>query len=281
MTQTFEWQGRVGEAWAEEWRRTDRTLGPVEDALVAEAGKRLTGIANPAILDIGCGAGSTSLALSDAIPGASVIGIDLSDALIAVARSRAEGRPELGFEVADAGIWTATDGRRFDALVSRHGVMFFFDPISAFAHLRELGSENATLTFSCFRARAENSWAAALVPIIAEFAPETLAGPPPPVGPFAFADPDRVGAILTAAGFAAPHFTPFDFAFVAGAGEDPIADALSFFQRIGPFAALIRDLAEPEREAANQRLAEIADAHLIDGRVQFDGAAWIVTCASA
>ena len=60
----MEWQGRVGEAWAEEWRRTDRTLAPVNEALVAA---RRAARAGARILDIGCGAGATSLALADAL----------------------------------------------------------------------------------------------------------------------------------------------------------------------------------------------------------------------
>ena len=37
MTVTYDWRGDIGDVWAEEWRRTDRTLAPVNGALVAEA----------------------------------------------------------------------------------------------------------------------------------------------------------------------------------------------------------------------------------------------------
>ena len=73
MLAATEWQGQTGEAWADEWRRTDRTLAPLNDALLARAlpfdGRR--------ILDIGCGAGATSLALADPLQEAVIVGNDL------------------------------------------------------------------------------------------------------------------------------------------------------------------------------------------------------------
>jgi SAM-dependent methyltransferase len=271
MTDKSEWIGRVGEVWAEEWRRTDRALAPVNAELIAAVPPGAG-----SILDLGCGAGSTSLALAAARPAAAITGIDLSAALVAAACDRA-GPASLRFEVADASAWRPAGEAGFDAIVSRHGVMFFDDPVAAFTHIRSLAAPGATLAFSCFRAREENDWTAALLPVLARFAPEALAAPPPPVGPFAFADSGRVRAILAAAGFATPAIARFDFDFVAGAGDDPIADAITFFRRIGPFAALLKTL---DQEAATDALAQlraIVAGHVHGGRVSFRAAAWLVT----
>ena len=278
MTIGYDWKGDVGDVWAEEWRRTDRTLLPVNRALVAEAARLLAGRDAPRILDIGCGAGATSLALADALDGAEIIGIDLSDSLIGVARDRAGGRAGLRFEVADASAWTPAEPG-FDLIVSRHGVMFFADPVGAFAHLSALARPGGSLLFSCFRDRRDNQWVGAMRPVFARFAPELLAAPEPPAGPFAFADPARIVSILTEAGFAAPSIAPFDFDFVAGEGEDPVADAVSYFRRVGPFAALLKTLDDPVRAAATDMLGEIAAAHRSGDRVVFRAAAWIVTSA--
>jgi SAM-dependent methyltransferase len=232
MTDAFEWQGRVGEAWAEERLRTDRSLAPVQQALLETLLPLLP--PEPSVLDIGCGAGSTSLALADARPDARVTGLDLSDALIAAARERSAGRAE--FEVGDASAWTPADNRRFDALFSRHGIMFFDDPVAAFAHIRGLARPGAPFVFSCFRARDENDWAAELLPIMQFFAPEQASAPPSAQGPFAFADPDKIRMILERAGFVKPGIEPLDCDFVTGAGEEPVAETLAYFSRIGPFA---------------------------------------------
>jgi len=277
MTEAYEWRGRVGDVWAEEWRRTDRTLAPVNDALVAAATAEAEPFDDPRILDVGCGAGATSLALAAAIADAAIVGIDLSETLIAAARERAgEGAGNLRFEVGDAARWTPARAG-FDLLVSRHGVMFFEEPVAAFAHLRGLAGADARLLFSCFRDRADNHWVTALRPIFERFAAGALAAPDPAVGPFAFADPARIDAILTAAGFAPPDIRPLDFDFVAGAGEDPLADAVSYFRRIGPFAALLRELDERSAGAAVEALAEIAARHRTGNRILFRAAAWIVT----
>jgi hypothetical protein len=141
-------------------------------------------------------------------------------------------------------------------------------------------SSRATVAFSCFRAREENDWTAALLPVLARFAPETLAAAPPAIGPFAFADPERVRAILAAAGFAAPAIVPFDFDFVTGAGSDPVADAVAFFRRIGPFATLLKSLGEADAADATDQLRDIVAGHRRDGRVGFRAAAWIISTQS-
>lgn len=275
MTDTIEWRGRVGDAWAEEWRRTDRTLGPLNDALIARA--RPLEPAN--ILDIGCGAGGTSLAFVDAFPAATITGVDLSDALIAAARARAGDRAGLSFESGDAALWRPSSGA-FDLLVSRHGVMFFDDAEGAFAHLRSLAAPGAHLIFSCFRARGENEWFAALRPVVARFAPEMLSAPEAATGPFAFADPERIEQVLTRAGFAAPTIEPLDFDFVAGAGADSVGDAVHYFARVGPIARLLATLDEDAHAQALDQIGDIAKAHRDGDQIVFRAAAWIVSCRS-
>src|ERR1700742_1152457 len=107
MTTGYDWRGDVGDDWAEEWRRTDRSLAPVNAALVDWAAAGQAGKVR--ILDIGCGAAATSLALADALGEAEITGIDLSESLVAVARARAAGNDRLRFEVADATIWSPAE----------------------------------------------------------------------------------------------------------------------------------------------------------------------------
>lgn len=273
MTEAFEWQGRVGAAWAEEWRRTDRTLAPLNSALVAAAAP----FGGGAILDIGCGAGATSLAFADAFAHAEVTGLDLSDDLVAQARMRAGGRSNLRFAVGDASSWRPPRDGAFDLIVSRHGVMFFADPVAAFTHLRTLAKPGGRLVFSCFRSRADNGWMDALRPVLARFAPEALSAPEPEAGPFAFAEPTRIRAILADAGFAPPTIAPLDFDFVVGAGDDARADALHYFRKIGPVARLLAELDADARHGAIEAIEDIVAANVADGRVAFRAAAWIVS----
>lgn len=272
MLAATEWQGQTGEAWAEEWRRTDRTLAPLNQALLARAlpfeGRR--------ILDIGAGAGATSFAFADALPNAEVTGLDLSDALVAAAQARTQGRTNVGFVQGDAASWSPGEGDAFDLVVSRHGVMFFSDAIAAFSHLHRL-APRGRLVFSCFRAAAENEWMAAMRALIERHAPEALAAPQPEAGPFAFADPGRIEAILQEAGFAPPVIEPFDFDFIVGAGEDPVADAMAYFRRIGPMARLAAGMDEAAKAAFVADLAKVVAGRRRHEGIVFRAAAWIVS----
>jgi SAM-dependent methyltransferase len=212
--------------------------------------------------------------LADALPEARITGVDLSESLVAVARIRAAGRAR--FEVGDAATWSPAEAG-FDLIVSRHGVMFFDDPVGAFAHIGALARPGGRLVFSCFRERRDNEWVRAMRPVLERFAPEALTAPEPPAGPFAFADPVRIESILRKAGFTPPHIAPLDFDFTVGAGENPVADAVGYFRRVGPMAAMLRTLDETVGAAATDRLASIAAKHEKDGRITFGAAAWIVT----
>ena len=88
-----------------------------------------------------------------------------------------------------------------DLLFSRFGVMFFADPEAAFANLRLAMRPGGRLQCVAWRSLAANPWLS--VPL--EAARPLLPPQPPPEpyapGPFAFADAERVGSILAAAGW--------------------------------------------------------------------------------
>lgn len=266
MTGARDWQGAVGRNWALEQARTDRSFQGLTprllEAVAEQPGRR--------IVDIGCGAGELSRAIAAVRPDAQVVGVDISPDLVAAANGR--GHPgNLRFELADASAWQPDAAPELYA--SRHGVMFFPHPPSAFAHLARVAAPGARMVFSCFRAAVENGWASG----IARLLPPSPPAPPQdyPPGPFAFAEPDHVRACM--AGWKDWCFVPVDFSYVAGAGSDPVADAMDFFTRIGPAAAAIRELPESARESFRARLEGLVREHAVGGQVAFPAAAWLVT----
>ena len=268
MTTGSEWREQVGRSWAESYRLTDRAFSGLTERLLA----RIGGCDGQAALDIGCGAGELSLALARGNPDAQIVGVDVSPDLVAAARLRAEALDNVNFLEADAAHWKP-DAFRPDLLFSRHGVMFFDVPVMAFANLRQISVPGARLVFSCFRSAALNPWASELAGLLK--LPALGAGTAP--GPFAFADPDHVRGVLDNAGWRDLAFEQVDFAYVAGAGEDPVADALQFFSRIGPAAPALRALDQAERKQAEQWLTTWLEEHRSGGLVAFEAAAWIVT----
>ena len=270
MTAKEDWQGKTGEGWAGEWKRTDRSFGGLTERLLARSRE----FSFRHAIDIGCGAGELSLALARGRPQARIVGVDVSPQLIEAARGRIDHLSNVEFELADAAHWHPADDFTPQLLISRHGVMFFADPPAAFANLASFTADGAALLFSCFRDRAENPFfteIGALIPP-AEEAPDPYAP-----GPFAFAERDHVTAILADGGWRDIAFEPFDFAMIAGAGEDPIEDAMAYFQRIGPAAAAMRAMDEPQRGKTLEALRRVVTENCRDGVVALRAATWIVT----
>ncbi|HEU0065737.1 MAG TPA: class I SAM-dependent methyltransferase [Sphingomonas sp.] len=265
MTAANDWTGRVGDVWAQEWRSTDRSFAALDTILhaaIVDAAPRHAFSA----LDIGCGAGGTSIALADARDDGVVVGVDLSVALVEAARQRAGVRDNLHFVVDDA-VAYAAKAVPVDLIVSRHGVMFFADPVAAFAVLARRSRAGARLVFSCFAERAANPWSTILAP-----APEASGYAP---GPFAFADPDFVAATLAAAGWRDTKPQRVPFAYRVGAGADPIADATGFLSRIGPSASLLNAARPADRPVLLARLAGALAERRSGDAVDFPAAAWI------
>lgn len=269
MTDQAEWEGRVGRKWADEWRRTDRSFASLTARLFDAAAEA----PYTRVLDVGCGAGEVSLALARSNPGSKVIGVDVSSELVETARERGDGVPNLSFELADAALWERS-GFAPDLIVSRHGVMFFPDPTEAFAHFARIAAPGARLAFTCFRAVEDNAWAFGLGALL----PDGLGAPPPPgqPGPFSFADDNRVRRILADAGWRDAAFEPVDFPYVAGAGDDAVEDALSYFLVIGPAARAAAELAGEARAAFVARVRDFLRGQLHDRCVALGAAAWLV-----
>jgi ubiquinone/menaquinone biosynthesis C-methylase UbiE len=147
------WNGPGGSRWVKEQEELDRSLAPFAQALFARAA--LT--SGERVVDVGCGCGVTSLAASALVGAAgSVLGVDVSAPMLARAKERADGLPNVSFELSDA--TTHGFARSFDAVVSRFGVMFFANPVAAFANLRSALRPGGRVVFIAWRSAPENPW---------------------------------------------------------------------------------------------------------------------------
>ena len=267
------WNASAGETWAAYQAQLDRQLEP----LGAEAMRILAPAPGERILDVGCGCGYTSFALADRVgPSGTVLGVDISEPMLAVARSRSPlpGGSIPAFRLADAQADDLGEAA-LDGAFSRFGVMFFSDPVAAFANIRRGLKPGGRLAFVCWRPLAENPWM--YVPVEAA---RPLLPPLPPTdpiapGPFAFADATRVRAILTEAGFDPIAITPFDTRIGSG-GMD---ETLEICRRVGPLGAALRE--NPgHAEAVLGVVREALAPYLTAEGVLMPAAVWIVSAAA-
>ena len=230
------------------------------------------------VLDVGCGNGFTAIELAQRVgESGKVFGLDLSRPMLkdAAARAQAAGVPRIRFLEGDAQT-ERLDPSYFDLVFSRFGVMFFDDPAAAFRNLHDSMKPGGRFLFACWRDRSLNPWMT--VPALA--AAEYVEIPPPAAaqapGPFAFADADRVTALLSSAGFVDVNARSIEPGVRIGAGRER-QQALDFILQMGPAGAALRNAQADEgllkrvKRAVEERLEPYWDG---DGFVM-DAAAWL------
>jgi SAM-dependent methyltransferase len=235
----------------------------------AELRARAGSVSGLRVLDIGCGAGETcALWLAG---GATVTGIDVSTPMLAVATERTQGKARL-LQV-DASTWRSEVP--FDLAVSQFGLMFFANPVEAFATIAANLRPGGRLLFTCWRAESENVWVTTPMDAIRPLLPEALPPVPHAPGPFALADSARLRGILERAGFADITISAFDFP-VCLATDGGIEAAVRMAMQIGPAASALTEASRETRALAAERLAAAFAPHDRSGRVALSGALWMV-----
>lgn len=278
--QISDWNGAVGARWLtyNDWL-DERTAAYGEMALAAAAAQP-----GEAVLDIGCGAGATSLELAHAVGlGGRVIGVDVSELLIGRARERSRALDlPLEFQLADASAPLFAPAS-FDLLFSRFGVMFFDDPLAAFGELHKTLKPGGRLAFACWQAPARNDWYVlplqAIVCIVESDPVDTHAP-----GPFAFSDPERLRRMLGEAGFERIELRPFEAPFYHGRGENRAAmveDALQQVFRVGPIQRLLASRTDEVRERATLAIRAALESIATEQGIAVSGATWVVTAHKA
>jgi ubiquinone/menaquinone biosynthesis C-methylase UbiE len=155
------------------------------------------------VLELACGPGGVGIAAADLVgPAGEVVLSDVAAEMTAIAAARAAA---LGLGNVRALPLDLDDldqpDQVHDVVLCREGLMFAFDPARAVAEIRRVLRPGGRMAVSVWGPPARNPWLA----VVLEAVSAQLGAPVPPPGipgPFALADADRLGRLLTGAGLA-------------------------------------------------------------------------------
>ncbi|GHJ91545.1 methyltransferase [Streptomyces sp. NE5-10] len=265
------WNGPEGAHWARHQDRWNAVNGGFDTPLLDAAG---IGAAHRT-LDVGCGAGQTTRLAALRAPHGHAHGLDLSAPMLAEARARAtaEGVGNAAFARGDAQTHPFDDGA-YDAAISRYGAMFFTDPEAAFTNIGRALRPGGRLALVCPSDPALNGWVTAMASLRGVL-PVGDFGRPGLPGMFSLAAPDRVRAVLTAAGFTR---IALDETRAYGTWGRDAGDAADFLLATGPGRHLMERADAATRTRARAALTDHLRPHETpDGRVRLLSTAWLVT----
>lgn len=269
--QAQSWDGVGGEHWVEQQERREAMFAALTPHLLDAA--RIT--AGCRVLDIGCGCGGTTRAAARRAGDGEALGVDLSRAMLAEAGrlAAAEGLERVRFAWADAQTHPFPAGA-FDVALSRFGVMFFADPVAAFTNIGRGLRSGGRLAFLCWRDVSENAFVSLPRAVLSRFGELPDPARPGEPGPFSLADPERVTAMLTAAGFTEIAVRSVDEPMRMGSD---VADAVDYQMGIPVARAMAAGLDEQARAAGTAALREALEPYQGPDGVILPGAAWLVT----
>ncbi|MGN5385966.1 class I SAM-dependent methyltransferase [Streptomyces sp. INR7] len=264
------WNGYEGAHWAAHHDRWNAVNAGFNEPLLAAASIR------PAehVLDIGCGAGATTRLAARAATQGHAAGLDLSGPMLERARAVAaeEGIANISFEHGDAQVHELPRAA-FDVAMSRFGIMFFSDPVAAFANIASALRPGGRIAFLSPAEPEGNEWLTALAALkdilpIGGFG--AVGGP----GMFSLADPDDATGLLHRAGLRnvrAEHIQ------ASGIWGRTALEAADFLLDSGPGRHLLSSVDPATQARARRRLTEDLGAHETGGAVRLRSTGWLLT----
>jgi SAM-dependent methyltransferase len=259
----------VAPGWEANAEFVDGQLAPATEALLDAAGIG----EGYAVLDLAAGPGGAGLAAAERVgPAGTVVLSDVAAEMVAVAARRASAHPQVSTAVFDQSEIAAENGR-FDAVITRHGLMFAEDAAGAVreaARVLRPGGRYAAMTWG---PREENPWLGLVLDAVGE--QFGVPFPPPGVqGPFSLDDAALLRSVLQDGGLEGVEVQTVATPMRAASPQ-------AWWARVpklaGPLAAALEGMEPDVREAIAHRALDAGAnaARTEDDQIVFAGSALI------
>ena len=263
-------------AAADGWRRRDALLRkgatPVTDRML-----ELTEISSGShLLDIASGTGEPSISAARIVgQSGKVIGTDLSEAMLVVAKEKAaaENLENIEYFCIDAES-LSYEPSSFDAVTIRWGLMFMPEPISCLIAARKALKEKGRISIACWAEAEKNPFVGVLMKPLNQY----MEIPKPPQGTpgiFALADADLLQTTVKAAGFKNIKLESMEIDVI------DVLDGLAYWETMSdlaaPVMALVKQLDEESRLKYIDDVIELAGTYRQGDSIPMKGITWIIS----
>lgn len=278
-----EWDDARVRRWLDQADGLDRQLAPVTQALFDAArlqpGER--------VLDVGCGHGPTTRHAAAAVGASgSVTAVDVAEAMLRAGASvpTAPDSAAIEWVQADVAAWdpAAAGVGGHHAVISRFGVMFFTDPVRAFANLREATAADGRLAVATWARRDRSELfelpLSAALPVLAARGIHAEV-PAPDVAAFSLGTIERLTEVLHAAGWGDVVVVEHEVQMAVHGGLDPAGAAQAGLD-LGPTRVLLAGQPDDVRAEVAAAIAEVYQDHTDEhGHVTVAGTFLVATAA--
>jgi SAM-dependent methyltransferase len=195
--------------------------------------------------------------------------------MLARARKNAElaGLANASFEQADAQVHQFEAS--YDAVMSRFGVMFFADPVAAFANLLAATRPGGRLVFACWQPLADNEWLLVPVAAVAEHVPAPEPAEPGAPGMFSLSNTDRLRQVLHDAGWRQISAASKRMPILVGGGL--LDDAMFFVRGRTIIRSMLAEVDQATRDRAMESVYDALARHADGNAVRLTASIWLVT----
>jgi len=235
----------VAPGWEANAEFVDEHLAAATDALLDAAG--ITD--GDAVLELAAGPGGAGLRAAQRVgPNGSVVLSDGAPEMVAVAARRASGYPQVRTAVFDQSEIIAEDGH-FDAVISRHGLMFADDALGAVREATRVLRPGGGFAAMTWGPRSMNPW----LGLVLDAVGEQFGVPFPPAnirGPFSLDDAALLTSVLEEGGLEGGQVQAVETPMHAASVE-------AWWERVpqlaGPLATALAAMEPDVREQIAQR----------------------------